>query len=693
MYKNLAALIILSVFYRSNAQMLPCYTSQMQTDLFAKYPGTETFQQVYDQYCENYTAAHYGEKSSVLITIPVVFHVIHNYGPENISDAQIEDAIAILNRDYNKQNPDTASVIPEFQSLIADIQVEFKLARIDPYGNCTNGIDRIVSSKTYTGNDESKLNPWPRANYLNIWSVKTIGLSGAAAYAYYPGSVDGVNSSIDGIISLSDYVGSIGTSSLSHGRTLTHEVGHYLNLRHCWGNTNNPGVSCGDDGVADTPKTRGWSFCPTPVVATYCNPPIVENYQNYMDYSFCSKMFTLGQKQRMYAALNSNVSARNNLWTQANLVQTGVLNPPVVCAPVPDLNANKRFVCPGENINFSGYSINATATSWQWTFPGGAPSSSNIQNPTNIMYPTPGLYDVTLTIANATDTNTITLDDYIQVSSFNSDISGDLTENFETGTSGLWQVLNPDNNLQQWQLVDFAGSSGNHCMQLNGEIQSEGDINEIISPSFDLNFMNNVVLSFKYAGSTLNTDTAAITDKLNVYLSKDCGTVWSQRLQLTGTELIKEGVVQGSFVPDSGSWTQKTVNIPASMTVNGLRVKFKYTSGLNSNNFYIDDVNFTGVLSTDEIVNAKPVVTITPNPASENATVNLSIPSPGFVAIELYDIAGAKVTDIFSGHQASLAQSYPINCGNKINKLAKGIYFVKVNIHGKTVGMSKLVFY
>ena len=179
--------------------------------------------------------------------IPVVFHVIHQNGTENISDAQIQDEVRILNQDYRKLNPDITAVVSSFTSITADCEIEFRLAQKDPNGICTNGIDRIFSPLTNAADDNSKLNPWPRNKYLNIWTVKTIGTAGVAGYAYLPGTA--FPTTADGVLILSDYIGSIGTGHASTSRALTHEIGHFLNLQHTWGNTNNPGVACGDDAV------------------------------------------------------------------------------------------------------------------------------------------------------------------------------------------------------------------------------------------------------------------------------------------------------------------------------------------------------------------------------------------------------------------------------------------------------------
>ncbi len=148
----------------------------------------------------------------IVFTIPVVFHVIHEYGAENISKAQIEDAVRILNLSYQKLNPDTTAVSQLFQPILANCQIQFRLANVDPNGLCTDGITRTYSTLTETAGDNVKaLIDWPSDQYFNIWVVKHIA-SGAAGYAYYPG----INSSVDGVEILHDYVGSFGTSNGSN---------------------------------------------------------------------------------------------------------------------------------------------------------------------------------------------------------------------------------------------------------------------------------------------------------------------------------------------------------------------------------------------------------------------------------------------------------------------------------------------
>ena len=307
--------------------------------------------------------------------IPVVVHVIHNYGEENISNEQIVDAIAILNEDFRKDNADTSIIIPQFQSIAADTRIEFRLAKLDPDGNCTDGITRKATTLTYSAGDNIKADTrWTRKRYLNIWVVANIA-SGAAGYSYYPG----VGANKDGIVVKHDYVGSIGTGSLNRSRTLTHEVGHYLNLAHPWGSTNDPGIAslCSDtmatDNVEDTPKTIGNTTCNLNHVS--CGS--LDNVQNYMEYSYCAKMFTEGQKLRMRAALESHESYRDELWKETTLILTGTNDgyQALPCSPIADFSTDVQLACVGTEIQLIENSYNSVVGEWSWEFPGGIPSS------------------------------------------------------------------------------------------------------------------------------------------------------------------------------------------------------------------------------------------------------------------------------------------------------------------------------
>ncbi|WP_442264812.1 GEVED domain-containing protein [Tenacibaculum sp. ZS6-P6] len=237
------------------------------------------------------------------ITIPVVVHIIYNNELENISDDQVQSQIDVLNEDFSKTTPYLTDKWPQ----AADVGIRFQLASEDPYGNSTKGITRKSSKKTSWGAQDVMKNsksggtdPWNTSEYLNIW-VCNIG-NGILGYAQYPGG----KSETDGVVVNPKYFGSSDKGNnfylsppFDKGRTTTHEVGHFLNLRHTWGNSR----SCdSDDLVTDTPKSNGPNYgCQTGTISCG-SEDMVENFMDYSD-DACMSVFTSGQKVRMHAVL------------------------------------------------------------------------------------------------------------------------------------------------------------------------------------------------------------------------------------------------------------------------------------------------------------------------------------------------------------------------------------------------------
>jgi len=187
--KPLAALMMLTlVGLIVNAQEpLPCGQPGAQADFDAAHPGAAAEREADEQSARASAQAllERGAQDSELYIIPVVFHVIHDNGEENISDAQIFDAMEILNADFRKLNADTGQIVAGFVDIAADIDVEFRLAKRDPLGNCHSGINRLQDPLTYEGNNEMKqLIHWPRESYMNVYVAASA--AGAAGYTNYP---------------------------------------------------------------------------------------------------------------------------------------------------------------------------------------------------------------------------------------------------------------------------------------------------------------------------------------------------------------------------------------------------------------------------------------------------------------------------------------------------------------------------
>ncbi len=239
--------------------------------------------------------------SGKVITIPVVVHVVYNQSIQNISNEQINSQIEVLNQDYRKKNTDIKNIPASFRNVAADALIEFKLAQVDPNGLATEGIvrkrtnvqvfdlDDKIKSSVKGGSDG-----WNRDEYLNIWVGNL--QSGILGYASDPGCTPAK----DGVVIHFNVFGTTGNvrSPYNKGRTTVHEIGHWLGLKHIWGD-----ASCGDDGVDDTPvqhgPTRG---CPSGVINSCSNNASGSMYMNFMDFTNddCVNMFTIGQVNKMH---------------------------------------------------------------------------------------------------------------------------------------------------------------------------------------------------------------------------------------------------------------------------------------------------------------------------------------------------------------------------------------------------------
>jgi hypothetical protein len=272
--------------------------------------------------------------AATVIKIPVVVHVLYTNSTENISATQIQSQLTVLNQDFRRTNPDRTSK----WSQAADTEIEFVLASVDPNGNATNGITRTqTSTSTWNidrNNDAMKfsssggINAWPSGDYLNMWIVGGLTTNAGQTilgYAQFPGSG---SAATDGVVMAGKFFGTTGTAQapFDGGRTTTHEVGHWLNLRHIWGDGNG---SCASDFVSDTPESDNPNYgCATGHVSCGSEDMV----QNYMDYSDdgCMNLFTQGQKTRMRALFNSG-GFRASLLNSPGLGGGGT-PPPATCS-------------------------------------------------------------------------------------------------------------------------------------------------------------------------------------------------------------------------------------------------------------------------------------------------------------------------------------------------------------------------
>ena len=623
--------------------------------------------------------------------IPVVFHVLHNAGVENISDEQIFDAMEIINRDYRRLNADANNVHADFQGMPADIEIEFVLATKAPNGACFKGITRTLSAMSYNGdNGNAQVNAivagndvyngqWPGNKYMNVFVCGDIG--GAAGYTTKPAF--GGTGMTNGIWVLHSYVGSIGTSSIYTSRTLTHEAGHWLNLDHTWGGNNNPGnaSSCGtDDNVQDTPNCIGVQSCS--MNSNTCNSDnaywgfdIRDNVENYMDYSYCSKMFTEGQRTRMRNAIVSSSGGRNNLWTTNNLQQTGADGNLYLCKA--DFYADRTTICVGDVVNFNDDSYNVV-TGWNWTFTGGSPASSTDQNP-SVTYNSPGLYTVNLSSTDGTTSDSEVKTAYIRVLPESSSIP--FLEGFESYTSlssqENWEVENFNNN-NAFALESNFGHTGTKCVKLMNYGQAVGSSDELISSPVDLSSITSAVtLSFRYA---YRKKTSSDLEWLKVYVTGDCGDSWIQRKTLSGNSLSSLTSTTSWSPASSSDWvTVHMTNVTSTYWVDNFRYKFRFESD-GGNNFYLDNINiYPGAPSDDLVLGIAEEgefadLALYPNPADAEVNLRFTVNNAQQMVMTVKDITGKQVKDLLVNAAAGTNLVMM-----DTNELSSGSYFMTIS--------------
>ena len=282
-----------------------CATSEVNRLLLNTDPEYARLRSEIEDLTDVETARGFAAAAPKVRTIPVVVHVVYKTAAQNISDAQIKSQIKVLNEDFRRTNADASKVPAVFQPLHADCNIQFKLATKDIFGASATGITRTKTNKSsFSFNDAVKssdkggADPWPARRYLNIWVCQLGG--GLLGYAQFPGGP----SATDGVVILNTAFGDTGTATdpFDLGRTTTHEVGHWLNLFHIWGDD---GTGCkGSDHCADTPNQASENFGKPTFPHISCkNGPNGDLFMDYTD-DDAMFMFTAGQAMRMNATLN-----------------------------------------------------------------------------------------------------------------------------------------------------------------------------------------------------------------------------------------------------------------------------------------------------------------------------------------------------------------------------------------------------
>lgn len=569
--------------------------------------------------------------------IPVVVHIIHDgvSHPSNISDAQVLSQIKVLNDDYNRLNADASNTPEEFLSSAGIAGIEFVLAKRTPEGLATNGIVRVQGTKTswlVTDNYELKsLSYWPAEDYLNIW---VCNLTDYLGYAQFPQSnlVDGLDNSsgnrlTDGVVITytafgSEDEGDFGLqSNYNKGRTTTHEIGHFLGLRHIWGDDQG---SCDGDGdyVADTPNQADRTLnCPSHPRAS-CETTSM--FQNFLDYTndACMNLFTAGQVERMSIILE-NSPRRSSLTTSPALQEP---QPVANDLGIRDVIAPNVGECAGgvtpviEVRNYGSNTVTSARIQLKqngsvietkdFTLNLGVLESADVSFSQISMIP--GVFTFTFTIietngiSDSESQNNVLQRNVLIPES----IATPVIESFDAIPES-WQILNPD-GLLTWELRSaINGQTDNKALRMNfyDYEDNEGEVDVFLSPVIDLTNAPAALLLFDVAHAQYQNS----TDGLRVVVLTNCdadiaggGTVYSK----SGDELATAGKLNEAYTPvGAGDWRTEIVNLADYIGQSGIQLAFV---GVNDwgNNLFLDNIR----VITDDFANVTLQRIVSPPP-------------------------------------------------------------------------------
>jgi hypothetical protein len=581
--------------------------------------------------------------------IPVVVHIIHNGEPvgtgTNLSAAQINSQIAVLNKDFKRLNADAANTPPEFQTVAGSLDIEFVLAKRTSEGLPTDGIVRVKGTKTaWSDSDNTSLKAlsyWPAEDYFNIWVCnmpKLLGYTQFPISSTLPGlETASANRLTDGVVIHYKAFGSKADGNFSLlpnydlGRTATHEVGHFFGLRHIWGDA----PSCGGtDYVNDTPNQNGKTEgCPSTTL-TACSANQHRMYQNYLDYTddACMNLFTQGQFDRIVTVLDNSprrLSLRSSIgWKEPDPVadDLGIRN---IISPLE--NECSASVIP--SIEIRNYGTNSiTSAEIQLKKNGLIVETKTFS--LNLDPLATSTVDFSPTLSNVGTTTTFSFEilhtngvtdgnnsDNLSSVDVNTleQISIPFTETFDSAPSG-WPIENLD-ALTTWEVSSApSDQSGNTAMSVEFYYyeDGEGEKDILYTPIFDLSNETLALLTFDVAYAAFD---ASSEDGLKVLILTDCNSDLFTATELynkSGQTLATTANTKQYFKPNGKSqWRKEIIDLSQYIGKSNVRIAFVGVNGWG-NNLYLDNISIINQnsfvdIGIDRVIN--PQIVTCENPA------------------------------------------------------------------------------
>jgi len=667
-----------------------CGTMPLLEANFKKDPSLKARFEQQENQLQRLIAARISSPSArveATLTVPVVFHIVMAYSGD-VTDAQVKAQLDTLNKIYAGLNADSARIPPHFKSLFGHAGIQFCLARRTPDGKNTSGIIRYTTTQSsFSDNNGVKhvatggANAWNTSQYLNIWLCQLSG--GLLGYATFPNTGASADQGV-----VVDYRSLPGGSLTNYngGKSMAHELGHYFNLRHIWGDDG--GACSGSDFVDDTPNQTDHTYGTpsTVIVHDACSPndPGIM-YQNYMDYSDdgVMEMFTPQQVTRMQTAATTY---RASLFASGGCVPVVAKN---YDAAVQAVNTPVTRVCttdftPAVTIANNG-SVTLTSLAISARVDNGPVVTTNwtgsLTTLDSIQVSLPGLTTTTgkhvLTVYTGAPNgiaDELPSDDTLRTSLFYYNaLTPPLSESFEGSVFPPqgWDIVNEDKAIT-WQKASSLSKTGSYSVYINnyGNV-NRGARDYLRLPLAAISNADSAFITFQVAAGAAGQATLFAWDTLEVLVSTDCGTSYTSLYRKWGPSLYTTSrTIAGAYLPQDGEWRKDSVNLTPYIDKGNFLIAFRNANG-QVNNIYLDDINIYSRIINPNL--KRKGFLVTPSPTTGLVNIDFYPNPTNLRGIAIYSLSGEMMvqTPVANGVTTN---HYQYNLGGQ----APGIYVVKV---------------